>query len=96
MEFYPRSLAECIRESRARGCGLELPMLLRIATGIAAGMSYLHGLSTPIIHRDLKPANVMLDAAGAPRICDFGISRTVAEADVTMTKSVRSAFTSRV
>lgn len=43
-----------------------------ILRAIASGLESLHAHS--IIHRDLKPENVLLDSAGAVKICDFGIA----------------------
>ncbi|KZT25486.1 Pkinase-domain-containing protein [Neolentinus lepideus HHB14362 ss-1] len=41
-------------------------------TQLAAGMEYIHGQG--VCHRDLKPENLLLDAAGALKITDFGLS----------------------
>eukprot|EP00966_Prymnesium_polylepis_P243419 5629063-Prymnesium_polylepis.1 len=45
---------------------------MRVAHGVAAGMSYLHRRG--IMHRDLKSANVLIDAGGVVKLTDFGVA----------------------
>lgn len=40
---------------------------------------YLH--SGNVIHRDLKPSNVLLDSECFVKLCDFGLSRSLAQVE---------------
>ncbi len=55
----------------ARPIGAALALFERIVEAVA----YAHGRG--VIHRDLKPGNILVDGAGAPRLLDFGIARSV-------------------
>jgi serine/threonine protein kinase len=45
----------------------------KLARGILEGVAFAH--DEGVVHGDLKPENVLLDAAGAPKIADLGLSR---------------------
>lgn len=48
-----------------------------IMYSLLCGVNYMH--SAGIIHRDLKPANVLVNEDSRAKICDFGLSRQVAD-----------------
>ena len=50
------------------------------AIQVADVLAYLHGLPATIVYRDLKPSNLMLDSTGRVMLIDFGIARSINQA----------------
>lgn len=47
---------------------------MKMAVGIAKGMSYLHNLRNPLVHGDFKPSDVLVTAnTKTPKITNFGL-----------------------
>jgi tetratricopeptide (TPR) repeat protein len=67
---------QSLRDRMRRG-SLGIAEAIEITKGILEGLAALHTLK--IVHRDLKPENVLLDAAGAPKLADFGLARFLDE-----------------
>ncbi|OYW18998.1 MAG: hypothetical protein B7Z55_09660, partial [Planctomycetales bacterium 12-60-4] len=44
-----------------------------LAATIANALQHAH--NAHVVHRDLKPANILMDAAGAPHLADFGLAK---------------------
>ncbi len=61
-----------LRARIAKG-DLEVPEVVRIASGIARGLARAH--AARVVHRDLKPDNVMIDESSEPKILDFGLAK---------------------
>ena len=79
MPYLPYNLAQAVAAVPELCC--EGAALVRTARDIASGLAHLHLASPPIIHRDLKPGNVLVDEHGRAVLCDFGISRRMADAE---------------
>ncbi|XP_050148223.1 probable LRR receptor-like serine/threonine-protein kinase RFK1 isoform X1 [Malus sylvestris] len=59
---------------------LDWPTRLKICTGIARGLAFLHEESRlKIVHRDIKATNVLLDGDLNPKISDFGLAKLYGE-----------------
>ncbi|KAI4339497.1 hypothetical protein MLD38_024437 [Melastoma candidum] len=57
---------------------------MKIATGAARGLNYLHNeTKPPVIYRDLKTANILLDNGFQPKLSDFGLAKFGPVGDLT-------------
>ncbi|KNC50742.1 TKL/RIPK protein kinase [Thecamonas trahens ATCC 50062] len=65
-----------------RSFAVDWPLVVRIASDVAAGMAYLHACEPPVVHRDLKSPNVLLDRSLRAKIADFGLTKAIAETGV--------------
>jgi len=61
--------------AHAAAAGLSIRERVRLFRDVAAAVA--HGHRKGVIHRDLKPGNILVDAAGWPKVIDFGVARTL-------------------
>ncbi|KAG5591459.1 hypothetical protein H5410_041973 [Solanum commersonii] len=87
--FEKQSLDKWLhRKKRAASPGqsstpaLDWQKRLKIATGAAQGLSYMHHDCTrPIIHRDIKSSNILLDSEFNAKIANFGLAKILSRRD---------------
>jgi serine/threonine-protein kinase len=65
------------------GSALSVAAGLSIALDVLKGLAAAHelrvaGARLPVIHRDLSPCNVLVSVAGAAKLADFGLARSLA------------------
>ncbi|KAL5702666.1 hypothetical protein ACHQM5_027852 [Ranunculus cassubicifolius] len=89
-EYLPGgTLADNLYGSNSRKITLSWVRRLKIAVDAAKGLDYLHNGSNPrVIHRDVKCSNILLDSDMNAKVCDFGLSRQVPQADLTHVTTV--------
>ncbi|MEP7007346.1 MAG: serine/threonine-protein kinase [Sphingomonas bacterium] len=51
----------------------DLDTRLRLFSEVCDAVAYAH--AHLVVHRDIKPSNIVIDAAGKPRLLDFGIAK---------------------
>lgn len=61
------------RKAGSSPCHLPWEARIRIAKGVARGLSYIH--EKKHVHGNLKPSNILLDLDMEPKIADFGLER---------------------
>ena len=69
---------------------LDLSGRLDLFRKVCAAVNFAH--RNLVVHRDLKPSNILVDAAGNPKLLDFGISK-ILSAEV---KQINSATVTRL
>jgi len=82
MEYVPGGTLKDLLDREGR---LSPQRAIAIAAAMAEALDYGHRRG--IVHADVKPGNILLDAAGQPKLVDFGIAQTAA-ATVALTQAI--------
>jgi len=97
MEYvHGLTLAALVREARARGDSVPVPVVGRIVSDVLAGLHAAHeakdGQDRPLslVHRDVSPQNVMVGADGLARVLDFGIAHAAFRSQTTRAGQLRA------
>ncbi|XP_074344656.1 rust resistance kinase Lr10-like isoform X2 [Apium graveolens] len=72
---------------------LSWKRMYEISCKVASGIDYLHrGCDIQILHFDIKPHNILLDKNFNPIISDFGLAKSYATNDSTVTLNARGTM----
>jgi serine/threonine protein kinase len=76
MEFCPSVVSEIIEFYRETDRHFSEPEIRTVVVWLLQALAFLHELD--VIHRDVKADNLLLNAAGYPKLADFGVSGQMA------------------
>ncbi|XP_047149486.1 receptor-like protein kinase HSL1 [Vigna umbellata] len=69
-------LHKSVKPGSANKVVLDWPKRLKIAIGVAQGLSYMHhDCLPPVVHRDIKTSNILLDSQFNAKVADFGLAK---------------------
>lgn len=72
---------------------LSWPERVRVATGVARGLGWLHQTCNPrILHRNVNTKSILLDSDDEPRITDFGFARHMNPTDTHVSTFVNGDY----
>ncbi|XP_018731898.2 wall-associated receptor kinase-like 8 [Eucalyptus grandis] len=92
-EFVPSGTLYQYLHNPEREFPVSWETRLRIASEVAAALSYLHfAVTIPIYHRDIKSSNILLDEKFQAKVADFGTSKSIAIDHTHLTTMVRGTF----
>jgi eukaryotic-like serine/threonine-protein kinase len=78
-----RTLSDLMRDGRR----WRPERALEVVDGVLRALDHSH--RNGIVHRDIKPANVMLTRSGDVKVMDFGIARSLAGGQLTLTQTAQ-------
>ncbi|KAI3470203.1 hypothetical protein Pfo_026866 [Paulownia fortunei] len=81
-EFMPKGSLDNHLFSRGHQ-SLSWATRIKVATGAARGLSFLHDKEKPVIHRSFKTADILLDGEFNAKLSDFGLARDGPAGDMT-------------
>jgi len=89
MEYLEGKTLQSVRTRLKGDRALPVPMVVRIACEVLAGLHYAHELadygnqSLGIVHRDVSPQNVFITYDGQVKVLDFGVAKAYGRAQET-------------
>jgi serine/threonine-protein kinase len=75
------SLRKLYRDIRTANAPFPLPVALRIAADVCAGLHAVHelrgqdGHPLDVVHRDVSPQNILINVRGTVKLIDFGVAK---------------------